>query len=56
MIYYIPRYIKISSGIQMLIEGFTDTQTAWRWHKPTLISADIWQHLPVVALLTGEAL
>jgi hypothetical protein len=34
---YIPRFIKSGSGIQKLIEGqYTDTQTAWRSHKPTL--------------------
>jgi hypothetical protein len=35
---YIPGFIKIGSGIQKLIGGgFTDTQTACRSHKPTLI-------------------
>jgi hypothetical protein len=36
---YIPSFIKIGSGIQILIGGggFTDTQTAWRSHKPTFI-------------------
>jgi hypothetical protein len=33
----IPNFIKIGSGIQKLMEGFTDTQTGWRSHKPTLI-------------------
>jgi hypothetical protein len=33
---YIPGFIKIGSGIQKLIRGgLTDTQTAWRSHKPT---------------------
>jgi hypothetical protein len=26
---YIPSFIKIGSGIQKLIGGFRDTQTAW---------------------------
>jgi hypothetical protein len=30
---YIASFIKICSGIQKLIGGFTDT--AWRSHKPT---------------------
>jgi hypothetical protein len=30
---YIPSFIKISSGIQKLIRGYTDTQT-WRFRKP----------------------
>jgi hypothetical protein len=36
---YIPSCIKIGSGIQKLMRGFTDRdrQTAWRSHKPTLI-------------------
>jgi hypothetical protein len=29
--------IKTGSGIQKLIGGLTDTQTAWRSHKPTLV-------------------
>jgi hypothetical protein len=33
---YIPSFIKIGSGIQML-EGYTDTQSAWISHKPTFI-------------------
>jgi hypothetical protein len=33
---YIPSIIKTGSGIQRLIRGYTDTQTAWRSHKPTL--------------------
>jgi hypothetical protein len=36
---YIPSFINISSGIKELIGvgvGFTDTQAAWRSHKPTL--------------------
>jgi hypothetical protein len=32
---YIPCSIKNGSGIQKLTGGFTDTQTAWRSHKPT---------------------
>jgi hypothetical protein len=32
-----PSSIKIGSDIQKLIGG--DTQTAWRWHKPTFISS-----------------
>jgi hypothetical protein len=27
---YIPSFVKIGSGIQKLIRGFTDTQTAWK--------------------------
>jgi hypothetical protein len=27
---YIPSFIKIGSGIQKLIGGYTDTQTDWR--------------------------
>jgi hypothetical protein len=39
VMYYIPSFTKIGSGIQKLIWGrFTDTQTAWVSHKPTLIS------------------
>jgi hypothetical protein len=38
---YIPRFIKFVSGIQKLLGGDTstdtDTQTAWRSHKPTFI-------------------
>jgi hypothetical protein len=35
---YIPSFINIGSGIQKLMGwGFTDTQTAWRSHKPTFI-------------------
>jgi hypothetical protein len=34
---YIPSFVKTGSGIQKLRrEGFTDTQTVWRSHKPTL--------------------
>jgi hypothetical protein len=29
--------IKTGSAIQKLKEGYTDIQTAWRPHKPTLI-------------------
>jgi hypothetical protein len=35
---YIPSFIKTGSRIHKLIRGIhrhTDTQTAWRWHKPT---------------------
>jgi hypothetical protein len=37
---YIPSFIQICSGIQKLTgggNGFTDTQTALRSHKPTLV-------------------
>jgi hypothetical protein len=34
---YIPSFINIGSGIQKLIAGDSDTQTAWRSHKPNLI-------------------
>jgi hypothetical protein len=34
---YIPSFIKTGSGIQCLLGGYTDTQTAWLWHKPTFI-------------------
>jgi hypothetical protein len=34
---YIPSFIQIGSPIQKLIGGYTDTQTAWRYHKPTFI-------------------
>jgi hypothetical protein len=34
---YIPNFIKIGSDIQKLIGGYTDTQTAWRSHKPSFI-------------------
>jgi hypothetical protein len=37
---YIPSYIKICSGIQKLIAGFTDTQTAQRLHKPTFVFSE----------------
>jgi hypothetical protein len=33
---YIPSFIKIGSGIEMLIGGFTDTQTVRRSFKLTL--------------------
>jgi hypothetical protein len=34
---YISSFIKIGSGIRKLMwRGFTDTQTAWRSHKPFL--------------------
>jgi hypothetical protein len=34
---YIPSFMKISSAIQKLIRGYTDTQTSWRSGKPILI-------------------
>jgi hypothetical protein len=36
---YKPSFIKFGSGIQNLMKdgGFTDTQTAWRSHKPPFI-------------------
>jgi hypothetical protein len=34
---YIPSFIKIGSGVQKIIGGFSDTQTVWRPHKPTFI-------------------
>jgi hypothetical protein len=33
---YILSFINIGSGVQKFIGGYTDTQTAWRSHKPTL--------------------
>jgi hypothetical protein len=37
VIIYIPSFIKIGSGIQkIIVGGFTDTQTTWRWHNPML--------------------
>jgi hypothetical protein len=37
-IIYIPSFIKIGSAIKKLMgEGYTDTQAAWRSHKPTFI-------------------
>jgi hypothetical protein len=34
---YMPYFIMIDSDIQMVIwGGYTDTQTAWSSHKPTL--------------------
>jgi hypothetical protein len=33
---YVPSFIKIGSGIQNLIKGYTYIQTEWRSHKPTL--------------------
>jgi hypothetical protein len=35
----IPSFIKIGSGIQKLIRGCTNTQRAWRSHKPAFISS-----------------
>jgi hypothetical protein len=34
---FIPSFIKIGPGIQTLIGGYRDPQTAWRYHKPTSI-------------------
>jgi hypothetical protein len=34
---HIPSFIKIGSGIRKLIEGYTDTQTAWLSHKSIFI-------------------
>jgi hypothetical protein len=34
---YIPSFIKFGSGIQKLMGGCTDIQTAWRSHKPIFI-------------------
>jgi hypothetical protein len=35
---YIPSFTKIGSAIQKLMGGgHSQTQTAWRWRKPTLI-------------------
>jgi hypothetical protein len=34
---YIPSFIKIGSGIQKVMGGYLDTQTAWRLHKPSFI-------------------
>jgi hypothetical protein len=33
----IPNLIQNGEAIQKLIGGYTNTQTAWRSHKPTLI-------------------
>jgi hypothetical protein len=33
---YIPSFIKSGSGIQKLMRGHTDTQTAWISPKPIL--------------------
>jgi hypothetical protein len=33
---YIQSFIKISSGIQKLIEGYTDIQRAWQSHNEGL--------------------
>jgi hypothetical protein len=32
---YVPSFIKIGSGIRKLIEGYSQTQTARRSHKPS---------------------
>jgi hypothetical protein len=34
---YIRSFIKTGSGIQKLMGGYTDTQTARLFHKPTFI-------------------
>jgi hypothetical protein len=34
---YIPSFINTDSGIQKLIRGYSQTQTARRSHKPTFI-------------------
>jgi hypothetical protein len=34
---YIPHFIKIGSGTQKLMEGYTDTQTGWRSHKSNFV-------------------
>jgi hypothetical protein len=34
VVIYVPSFIKIGSGIQKLIGGYRDKQTAWRSHKP----------------------
>jgi hypothetical protein len=33
---YIPNFIKIGSGFQKLMWGYTDTQTGYRLHEPAL--------------------
>jgi hypothetical protein len=33
---YIPSFINSDLCIQKLMEGYTDTQTGWRSHKPIL--------------------
>jgi hypothetical protein len=33
---YIPSFINIGSGVQILIEGYKNTQTGWRSPKPIL--------------------
>jgi hypothetical protein len=40
---YIPSFIKTGSAIQKLIEGHTDTQTAWRFYKPNFIYFKMWK-------------
>jgi hypothetical protein len=39
---YIPNFIKIGSAIQKLTGGNTDTdtQTAWRLHKPSYVFSE----------------
>jgi hypothetical protein len=37
---YVPSFIKIGSGTQKIIGGihrYRDTQTAWKYHNPSLI-------------------
>jgi hypothetical protein len=45
---YIPSSINIGSGIQKLIARDSDTQTAWRWHKPTLRKVKRGKVVPVL--------
>lgn len=33
---YIASFIKLGSGMRKKMRGYTDTQTIWRQHKPTL--------------------
>jgi hypothetical protein len=37
---YISSFIKICSGLQIYLGGYTDTQTAWRSHKPNFIFSE----------------
>jgi hypothetical protein len=34
---YVPSFINVGLGIQKLMGGYTDTQTAWISQKPTFI-------------------
>jgi preprotein translocase subunit SecG len=34
---YIPSFTEIVSGVQKLMGGYSDTQTAWRLHKLSFI-------------------